>query len=198
MSAPRWPPLGLLGLLTWGAACAQKSLPGDQHLGTYALSATPVERSCELSEVSSAAFDFEVTLSRNADGSGAWFTLSGVSRDAGWDGAVFSSTASAPRVFSACGRCPTTLVETLSLALLSSSQAARLGFACPPNPLDGGVPAPDADAGIFRPDTLDAGFDAVLACGELRTTLVADLDAGACPPECLACSTHFEVVGSPR
>lgn len=188
----------LLGAVTWGLACAQKSLPGDQHLGTYALSATPVERSCELKEVSGAAFDFEVTLSRNADGSGAWFTLSGISRDAGWDGAVFSSTASAPRVFSTCGQCPTTLVETLSLALLSSSQAARVGFACPPNPLDGGVPMPDADAGITGPDTLDAGFDAVLACGELRTTLVADLDAGACPPECLACSTRFEVVGSPR
>ena len=193
--------------LIW--ACTPKPAPGDENLGLYSLTATPavledggLDRDCQLTEVKTNPISFEATLSRNSDGTGAWMTLSGVSRDASWDGRVFSSTASAPRFFSVCGSCTTSVVETIELALLSSSQAQRVGNACPAHPLDGGVPTPDPDAGIFAPANSDAGFDALLACGELRTALVAGdggtaADGGTCDI-CRVCTMRFDVTGARR
>ena len=185
-----------LPLLLLAVACPATPPPGDQNLGVYGVHAAPAGRDCQLAEVSAAPFDFQATLSRQSDGSGAWLTLSGYSRDAGWDGQVLRSTAAAERVFVACP-CGLRIVETVTLALLSQSQADAVGLACPPGPLDGGVPAPTADGGITAPAFTAQGFDAILACGELTTELELVPDSGVCPA-CLPCTTRFDLTGARR
>jgi hypothetical protein len=138
-------------------------------------------------------FDFEATFSLQADSGRAFMTIGSTSRDAGWDGQVFGSTASAQRQFTACSACTTEVVEALTVALLSRSQAEPGGLACPQNPLDGGTPPPD-DAGVTGPETTDAGFDSVLACGELNTRVTV-ADGGSCPEVCHTCVTSFSLQG---
>ena len=181
------------------AACPPgRERPGDVDMGTWGLHAEPVARLCDLDEVSGAAFDFQVTLRGDSQSSAAWIVFEYYARDAGWDGAVLSSTATAPRVYSGCD-CATYVDETIELALLSASQAAATGEVCPPDALDGGVPAPDADAGLTPPHTVENGFDARLACGRMRTVVRADpTDGGACPAKCDGCTVRYLLTGERR
>jgi hypothetical protein len=186
-----------LAVLALAAACPSTPAPGDQDLGTYGLHAEPAGRACGLSEVSQAPFDFQATLSRQSDGSAAWVTLAGYARDAGWDGQVMRSVASAERAFNACP-CGLRVEEALDLALLSQSQASAVGLACPPGALDGGLPASGGDGGITPPAFTSLGFDAIIACGELRTRLLLVGDAGVCDAGCLSCTTRFVLTGARR
>ncbi len=193
------------------ATCTPTPPPGDTAMGTYALAATGGVRSyeldggvvagasCELEEVTAADFGFEAVLTRDSASDGAWVTLNGYSRPGTWDGQVLHREASASRVFAACERCATRVVEVLSLALLSRSQDEALGGACPANALDGGVPAPD-DAGITAPVQRATGFDAVRACGVLETVVVAlgEQDGGACDPKCGGCTVRYQLRGDRR
>lgn len=195
----------LFGVAILGWACATRPSLDDEVLGVFTLQAARVEGSCTLDAGWSAVIDFDATLSRSADASAAWLTLGSVSRAASWDGQVFTSTATAARVFAECGRCRTRVLETLELALLSASQAAAAGGVCPANPLDGGVPAPSADGRVVGPTTAEGGVDAVLACGALRTelqledggALVAD-DGTACSRTCVWCTHLYQVAGARR
>jgi hypothetical protein len=154
------------------------------------------------------SFTFEATLSWDPGTSQAWLTLGGkevacacaappTSWPAAFDGQTVTATFSAPRNFSECGSASVPLQETFAVALLSASQAAAVGGACPPNPLDGGIPgATDggADGGlILMPGPTANGFDARLACGVLIDTVVPGPDAGAsCPP----CSWNYTLGGT--
>ncbi len=191
--------------LTWCLAtgCPATRAPGDVDLGTYEMHADPVSfEGCELPDagegvdagflLAPAGFDFEATFSLEADSGRAFMTIGATARDAGWDGQVLDSTASAQRQFTTCAACTTVVTETLVVALLSRSQAEPGALACPANPLDGGTPPPD-DAGVTGPGLTDAGFDSVLACGELHATVVAD--GGACPDVCHTCATSFSLQG---
>jgi hypothetical protein len=137
----------------------------------------------------------EVTLTHAPATGAAWVLLRGEVRDGGFDGQVLVSTDEAPRSFpSACGGCPADggvrVRETLALAVLSASQAQAAGGACPAAPLDGGVPRPD-DAGVRPPGPrADAGYDAVLGCGEL---VVDVLPAEGC--DCRACRVVYRMSG---
>ena len=108
-----------------------------------------------------------------------FFTATKADRLAGFDGQyAWLEPLTEPREFSACvvdgGTCVTTVTETMRVALYSLSQtyASGLPFRCPPNPLDGGVPAPDG--GVVAPAWTPEGFDAVFACGELVDVVRAD------------------------
>lgn len=188
-----------------GTACPFETVtppPGKEGMGFYFVNATPVVDGCEVEEVSGAGFGFELALSANPEAGEYFMTMEGgFSRPATWDGQVVRSTESARRYFNACSECVTRVEETIDVALLSLSQAEVVGDACPPNPLDGGVPAPD-DAGIVRPPgPRDNGFDALLACGELRTRVLVDEglpDGGPCPVECSACTMTYTLAGERR
>ena len=199
---------GSLGVVTLTWACTSQTTSDEELLGHFGLHAAMSARDCQLDAGFSMNFDFDATLSRKKDGSKATLTLSGVSRDASFDGQVFTSVGEAKRVFTDCAGCASTSVrETLTLALFSVSQMRAIdrgdewdGGLCPPHPLDGGVPAPNPDAGIIGPATTETGFDAVLACGAIHTEVAADApdDAGTCPDICRACSSDYVVAGSRR
>lgn len=203
------PPWGLW-LWAWGAfscagtACPFETVPpppGEFSMGAYAVSASLAEANCQLEEVTGAAFSFPVVLSANPDAGEYFLTLENeYSRPATWDGQVVRSTAAARRYFARCTECVTRVEEDVDLALLSLSQAEAVGNACPAHPLDGGVPAPD-DAGVRPPGPRESGFDALLACGELRTRVVVVEglpDGGACPAECGACTMTYTLAGERR
>jgi hypothetical protein len=89
------------------------------------------------------------------------------------------------------------LVETITLALLSRSQADAVSLNCPADPLGSGTPLPDADAGITAPANTGDGFDAILACGTLTTVLIATgQDGGACAAACLGCGSSYVLSGA--
>lgn len=191
---------GLVALALLLAACPLgRERPGDVDMGTWGLHAAPETRLCDLPEVSGGPFDFQVTLRGAGQSEAAWMVFEYYARAGGWDGARFTSTASAPRAYASCD-CPTTVEETIELALLSSSQAAAVGGACPPGALDGGVPAPDADAGLAPPRAVEGGFDARLACGRMVTVVHAstDGDGGACPSSCEGCMVRYVLTGERR
>jgi hypothetical protein len=196
-----------LGVLI--ASCAVKPLPGDVQMGTYGLHAEPVAVTCGTDDAGSpiltdGGFDFDVTLTGQSDASIAWLTLAGCEpsasdcvRTATWTGQVLTSVADAGRSFAGCGACDTSLVETITLSLLSRSQADAVSLSCPADPLGSGTPQPDADAGITGPGNTGEGFDAILACGTLTTTLVATgQDGGACAAACLGCGSSYSLSGA--
>lgn len=211
---------GALALaLTW-LGCPVKPLPGDTAMGQYAMSATGGEigfvydagevdagldggaveiPTCQLEEVTAADFDFTAVLTRDGASARAWVTLNGYTREGTFDGQVLTSTAEASRVFVACAKCSTRVVETLSVAVLSRSQNGALGGQCPGDALDGGVGA-DPDAGILAPGLTSQGYDAVRLCGELTTLVVADglSDGGACDPKCGGCTVSYQLRGERR
>lgn len=211
---------GALALALTCLGCPAKPLPGDTAMGQYAMSATggvigfisdagepdagldggaAEVPSCQLEEVTAADFDFTAVLTRDSASNSAWVTLNGYTRDGTFDGQVLTSTAEASRVFVACAKCSTRVVETLTVAVLSRSQNSAFGGQCPADALDGGVVA-DADAGILGPGLTSQGYDAVRLCGELTTLVVADgqVDGGACDPKCGGCTVHYQLHGDRR
>ena len=153
----------------------------------------------ELTEVTGADFSFEAVLTRQSTSDRAFVTLSGYSREGTFDGQVLTASAEANRVFEACGKCSTRVVETISVAVLSISQNGAAGGACPENPLDGGLVV-NPDAGVFPPGQTLQGYDAVRLSGELMTTVVAlgIADGGACETECSGCAVRYQLSGERR
>lgn len=187
----------LLALLLTAALCGcpnNDRPPGDENMGLYQLRAEPVSIVCGLPDIPNNGFDFAGTFSRFRDGGAVFLTLNGISRDAGFDGQIASSSHSAPRGFSlpdagTCAPCEMRVIETIVVALLSKSQSAAVGDRCPPNPLDGGLPG--LDAGVTLPGSTAAGFDSVRACGELYEEIVG---TGTCDPLC-SCLLKYRVTG---
>lgn len=213
--------IALLASSLWG--CPAVPPPGDLPMGQYAVRATggvvgflfdagdqpadagpdggvPPAPQCELVEVTGADFEFNATLTRESTSERAWITLNTYSREGTFDGQVLRTQAEASRVFVACGKCSTRVVETLDVAVLSRSQNEALMGACPENALDGGVPAPNPDAGILPPGKTAQGYDAVRLCGELTTVVVAlgQVDGGACERGCGGCTVRYQLRGERR
>lgn len=180
------------------AACPPEPPPGEP-MGNWAVQLAPVERACELPEVSGAAFGFDMVLTRDPDSDAAWVTLNSYTRTATFDGQYFSSEGEAPRVFTQCAQCRTRLIETMHFAVLSRSQLDALKGECPAEPLDGGVPAPD-DAGITAPERTAQGYDGVRLCGEMMTRVKSEgtEDGGACDPMCDGCTVRYQLQGGRR
>ena len=193
----------VLGLLLSG--CPGPATPlGEEVLGQFELVAEPVASTCTYGEAPSGSLPFTLKVRRALDGGAVTVTLNGLERPASFDGQVLRTEFDAPRVFADCScsaeqrdagcACTgATLTETLEVALASLSQDQALGGVCPVNALDGGMPTPSPDAGIYLPTTTARGFDAVRACGEL----VDDIQ----PAEgcfCTACSMRYAVRGVRR
>jgi hypothetical protein len=202
----------LSGVVLSGSACDDEpDGPGREKMGTYELTAEvvtladggldPGYQDCTLrnpgmTELPSSSFPFEVILTRNPDTNETFLTLGGVTRPATFDGQFVESTFFARREFANCcvgadGQNLGQLEERLRVALLSRSQSDALGGRCPPNPLDGGVPGPDA--GVTPPGSIGTGFDALRACGEL-VDVVRPGDCGRCS----ACTLRYPVTGVRR
>lgn len=184
----------LFGLALLLAACDEPvPLPGDELLGSYSFVATrTADAGCpRMPEFDPPSFSFSGTVTRCLPDSSApacaggegrvFFSREGVNRDAGFDGQYLEVfPIEVPVRFTRCGTERTRLVDGMRVALLSASQAAAVGqpFECPANPLDGGVPPPDA--GVRLPGPTPDGFDAPFACGELTDTVINDdYDGGA-------------------
>lgn len=140
-------------------------------------------------------FEFTARVSRNFDAGQAYVVIGGVTRDATFDGQVVQAGFTAARRFTECDCVDTDVEETLTMALLSTSQNAALQNTCPGNPLDGGVPQPSPDGGVLRPDTTPRGFDAIRACGEL-VDIVRPREGSNC--QCTACWMRYQVRGVRR
>jgi len=168
---------------------ANQKFPGSVIIGTFNFTGTPPLGNCQFSQVPDGGFTFTGTFSYNPGGA-AYFTVGTVNRDAVFDGQYAVSRASASREFDEC-QCgtKTTVDETLHVALLSPSQKEAAGGGCPPNPIDGGVPEPDG--GIQPPQLKGSQFDAVLACGELKDTVIPT--DPSC--QCSTCTIVSSVVG---
>ena len=156
-------------------------------------------RECELIEVTAGDFSFNATLTRQSTSERAWMTLNGYSREGTFDGQVLTTTAEADRVFAACSKCTTRVVETITVAVLSRSQNEAVRSECPENAIDGGL-AVDPDAGTVAPGKTAQGYDAVRLCGELTTEVVALglVDGEACAPECSGCTVRYQLRGDRR
>jgi hypothetical protein len=187
----------IFGAMALCLGCPGQKPPGDELIGTFSFTATPVFANCALADVPDSGFTFDAIFSRNKNpGNQAWVTTYGASREATYDGGYIFSEQVAPRTFVQCQStnpsqpgCPTVAVdEIFQVVLLSASQDALLGSACPPSAFDGGVPG--SDAGAMPPSSQSSGFDAVRACGVLSDAISPD--AGCfCPP----CSLVFSVEG---
>jgi hypothetical protein len=156
---------------------------------------------CALPDVSRSSFRFDALITREPATGQAWLTLgSGYPRDAGWNGQVLDSVASARRLFPSCRACPATVAtERITFALLSRSQAEAVGRRCPPSPLDGGVPTPNGT--ITGPGPGDQGFDALYACGEVAfsvSLVEPPSPESGCDPACVDCTVRFTLVGERR
>ena len=188
------------GLACWSLAlaCTPTPPPGEP-MGTYSVTAMPVDIQCQLDDVAPGEISFDATLSREPQSQTAYFTLARYTRDASFDGQIFTSRGEASRTFSACGNCATRVVEVFSVAVLSRSQSEALHQQCPPAPFDGGLPQPD-DAGVTLPTQTSVGFDAVRLCGELFSWVEAQglPDGGPCDAVCSQCQVRYQVVGDRR
>lgn len=180
----------LAAVLAIAACSSSANLPGQKVIGTYAFTAAPTGGDCSFIEQPDGGFTYNATLSFDPGTSHGYVTINGVSRDAGFDGQVMDAPASANRVFSECN-CGNNVVvnERITVALLSASQRAAVGGSCPPNPLDGGVPAPN-DAGIAAPSEVASGFDAPIACGVQTEDIVPGTGCS-----CAGCSLQYSVSG---
>jgi hypothetical protein len=145
---------------------------------------------CSFVELPTQNFFFSGIFSRNSDGT-AFFTLNDTDRPATFDGQIDTSSETAARIFEACN-CPTgtNVMETLTVSLLSRSQVDALPdpTTCPSNALSGGTPS---GPGITGPGSTSAGFDAVLACGQLFDAVqLVETDCS-----CSACGITYAVQG---
>src|SRR5215469_1847435 len=160
--------------------------PGDEVMGTFSFTATPVSLNCMLTEVQDGGFTFDAIFSRNkSPGTQAWITSFGSSRTGTFDGQYVASDLIAGRTFTngqvACGSI--NVDEFVHVALLSASQDALLSSTCPTTDVlfDGGIPGPDA--GGAPPSSQPSGFDAVHACGILTDVTLPDA-GNPCGGEC--------------
>lgn len=182
------------------ASCARQPPPGEP-MGSWAVQLVPIDRQCGVAEVTADAFSFDMVLTRDPDSDAAWVTLNNYPRAATFDGQYFSSEGEAARVFSQCSKCSVRMVETMNFAVLSRSQFNALMSVCPLEPLDGGVPAPNEDAGITTPSRTEQGFDGVRLCGELVMTLRsvnADDETTECASDCQGCTVRYQLQGGRR
>ncbi|MFZ5471850.1 MAG: hypothetical protein ACOZIN_20665 [Myxococcota bacterium] len=190
-------PLAVLAALACARCLTSETFPGDEVMGTFSFQAEELSKDCQLSDIPEGGFGpFTGTFSRIKGQPEAWLTLGEVSREAVFDGQVVSSTRRAPRRFPECQCDDTEVEETLTVALLSKSQDQEVerlfgAAGCPPSPLDGGVPAPDVDEGIVRPDSTERGFDAVRACGVLVDVVVP---GQSCQCE-MPCTLTYRILG---
>lgn len=191
-----WPWIGV-GLALLAGCVSGTKFPGKQVIGTYDFEAIQSGGNCHFADQPDGGFGFKGTLSYDPGSSTAYFTVhdptgTEVTRPAQLDGGILISEGTAPRSFTECNCAQNVTVdETLTVALLSGSQAAALDGGCPPSSLDGGVPAPNADAGITGPGMTASGFDAPLVCG----TQVDQVQPGSgCT--CDACALRYAVTGS--
>ncbi len=195
--------LALLSLCLWLTGCdscgVAINLPGDEVMGTFSLHAEGTSKSCSLPDIQQ-TLDFPASLSRNRDGGQVFFFHSTRVWDAGFDGQFITSSAAALfKVADAdggdyCAPCRETETLNFRFAVLSRSQSKAVGEMCPPNPLDGGVPGADDDAGIKLPASTDAGFDAVRVCGELQVT-IDGTGTGFCNSACNGCVLNYRLIG---
>jgi len=184
--------LAAVALLLPALACVDTTQPGEL-IGTFSLIALPEGpgfTDCQLSGLADAGFTFSATLRWEPTDGGAWMVVGPATRNATWDGVTFTSFASGTQQFADCQCAQVQVDETITLALLSRSQADAVGPGCPPSALDGGVPPPDADAGITAPGPTADRFDAVRACGELVDVLKP---AATCA--CAACTVRYRLQG---
>lgn len=173
--------------------------PGNEVMGTFAFEAPLLTFNCQFPEVPDAGLAFDAVLSRNRGTNNAFRTINGYSRPATFDGQIFETENAEPRQFTDCAACDTRLIETMRFALLSRSQSSAVAEACPGNPLDGGVPAENADAGITAPGSTSSGFDAVRACGVLLERVEGtQFDGGACDAKCTSCTWSYRLQGVRR
>jgi hypothetical protein len=189
----RW--ASVFGMLITFTSCPEK-FPGNEDLGQYSVQAQLKSRTCQVSEVSSEFSEFDMQLSKDSASPKAFATLRGYSRQGTFDGQIHDTRVSVQRTFATCLPCTARLEEHMVFSILSRSQSDAVGQQCPENPLDGGTPSPDTDAGITGPQTTSSGFDGVRVCGEIETNIVFEDDAGVCPDICLArCVARYELVG---
>ena len=188
----------LASLVLSGCGCSPgvvKPPPGDEVLGTYSGELKGIYSACSLAGFPITDF-FEGTFSRFSDGGRVFFLSGDLILDAGFDGQFASFEFFQKGTFAlvdggSCGDCQMKQVQTATLALLSPSQSAAVGDVCPTAFQDGGVPAEDEDAGIFRPRRGDdGGFDAVLACGESVSTITGE---GFCDALCYSCKVVYRI-----
>lgn len=172
------------------ACSAASGVPGSDIVGTFRITAEPLDRQCTLSDMQAQPFEFLATLSRNPVSQEAWLTLRGYPRSTLYDGQFVDSVASARRTFSDCSACETSLNESIALAVFSESQALAVGSNCPTSALDGGVPAVDDDAGILAPAHRPLA-EAAMVCGEMKTQVTS---ANLCP-RCEGCGVHYRLRG---
>lgn len=197
----RWAALFVVAL----SACPVVMPPGDQQLGLYSTVANNPVGECSLSadggaDAGEVVLTFDSTITRSSTSGQVWLTIAGYTRDAGFDGQYFESTASATRVFDRCGGCQTQLEETISALLLSRPQLDALAGQCPLDPFDpASIPA-NVDGGVLPPQITSLGFDGARLCGTLTTVVRAYgmSDGGACAPECDGCAVRYQLRGDRR
>lgn len=189
---------GLLGIALFGCPSDPGRPKTEQPLGTYGFHATGIFASCSL-PTPPAEYDFEGTFSRQRDGGAVFFIADGVTYDAGFDGQLASFDSLDTRGIGlrdggSCSPCKVRSTQLGNIVLLSPSQNAAVGDACPTAALDGGVPRPNPDAGIALPQSLsDGGFDAVRACGEVEVNVTSE---GFCDQACYSCKLTYRWAGA--
>ena len=192
-------------LVLGGCPSSTPAIPGSERMGTFDFTAQVVRQadggldpawedcsaknpSINSNEAPEDDFTFQAIFSRDPSTNEAWITIGGISRKAVFDGQYVDSTFSADRQFQAFdggGQ----LTEHFTVALLSRSQSLALGSVCPAEPLDGGLPGPDA--GVTLPGPTGNGFDALRACGVLEN----DVQPPSTCVGCSGCTLRYPVTG---
>lgn len=191
----RWlPPVALV--VIFGCTGGSSSTGGSgEHLATLTITAKGIYGACQLAGLPSNEFTYQGTFRRGADAGTATFYDGIGTFDAGFDGQTASFGAKITQQFSLldggnCNACEMNFWQGADLALLSPSQNAAVGDMCPANPFDGGVPY-NEDAGIFRSQPADGGYDVVRACGEFNVVIVGE--GINCDPACYSCKLQYRL-----
>ena len=196
--AIRWSALAFA--LAFSTGCPDAVEPPGLTLGDYDVNAVPMvdSQTCQLAELLDeagrvASLTFVARLSQDeVDPARAYLTFDGTTRDATYEGFVLTSARSAVRTFAQCD-CPKGVTamfdETMRVVLLSEAQDVAVGGTCPPDALDGGIPA-----GIDGPQRQPGGiFPAQRACGEMVDVLVP---GEGC--KCAPCRVRYQLSGVRR
>ncbi len=164
-------------------------------MGSWRATVTPQSYECSLEEVVNETFSFDLVLSRDEGSGEGWLTLNGYTRDGGFDGQNFVSTADAARIFVACQGCRTRMTETFRFQVYSGSQWSAAGQVCRDE-----VPAPNETEGIVAPGRTEQGFDAAQLCGSLEMSVnsTGTADGGACDAACDSCRVSYRLQATRR